>query len=271
MMMGDNRYAYAVLLAAVCGAALWLMLGRRAKLRGALMAAAVPLCAALGWLLARLYVIAARELVSGYGVMSVFSPYPFDYAMCGALLGVLLGAVLCARVFGEKAARVLDCAAPAGLLTLAIARFGEVYSDFGWGQLVEDALWQRLPFAVSDMYGMWHSAVFVLEAIAALAVLAFVMTRRGKEDGVRFALALLWLSMTQIFCESLRAETIRWGFVRVQQINCLIFALAILLVYAKKRRAGARKLGASLAVFAAGVGLLVFVEYALDKLPFIPH
>ena len=36
--------------------------------------------------------------------------------------------------------------------------------------------------------------------------------------------------MAQIFCESLRAETLRWGFVRVQQVQCAVFALAVLAI-----------------------------------------
>ena len=84
---------------------------------------------------------------------------------------------------------------------------------------------------------------------------------------MRFARALLWLAVTQIFCESLRAETLRWGFVRVQQIQCAVFALLLMMEYGLKKKKNARELTFRLGVMAVCIGVTALMEYALDKWP----
>ena len=48
--------------------------------------------------------------------------------------------------------------------------------------------------------------------------------------GELFSIAFGWLMMGHLFLETLRAESICWGFVRVQQLFCVIAAL--MFVYA---------------------------------------
>ena len=161
--------------------------------------------------------------------------------------------------------------APAGLLMICIARFGETFSDFGWGTVVESGTWQRMPFAVMDFYDQWHWAVFMLEGALTAAVLVYILCRKEKTPGLAFSLALLWWAMTQVFCESFRAETLRWGFVRVQQVQCAVFALAIMLYWARARGMNRRETARKLMLFAVCVCVVAFVEFALDKLNDIPN
>ena len=237
---------------------------RRAGLKGCTAPVLALLCAVLSPLCARVYLHVTKYASRGLSGFVLLSGRPYEYAMCGALLGVVLAGVLCARLTRQRAGQVLDALAPAGLLALAVARFGEIFSDFGWGQTILEPVWQRLPFAVQDMYGQWHLAVFMLEGIAALALAVCAWRMRGETAGDVFLTALLWLSMTQIFCESLRAETIRWGFVRVQQVKCAVFGLIVLVTWALRRRGG---WAIPLAVYLTGVGVVALMEYALDKLP----
>lgn len=264
-------YALCVAGAALLGCLLFVWNARRhALLRGWMYLA--PLAAlVLGAQCARGYVVLAREIYSGYGFSFALTAYPYDYAVCGALLGVVLACAVCAHFAGVSIAQTLDCAAPCMLTTLTLCRLAEVFSDFGWGSLVQSEGLQFFPIAVADLYGMWHSAVFMLEALLAGLVLMYVLRMGVKEDGERFALMLLWWSMAQIVCESLRAETLRWGFVRIQQVNCVLFGLMLLLGYAAKRRLEKKRLAGMTCAYLGGVGLLAFVEFALDKLPAIPH
>ena len=200
-------------------------LGARCGVLTALLA--VPLCIVC----ARGYYLLMNNVIGGAILMGgLISFYPYENAMCGAVLGAMLAAVLTARLTGERPARLLDTLAPAGLLMIALARAAEVFSDFGWGQVIENPTLCFFPVAAQDMFGQWHGAIFMLESVLALAVLAAVLLRRRSAPGGRFAFALVFWSMTQIFCESLRAETLRWGFVRVQQVQCAVFALAVLAI-----------------------------------------
>ena len=260
--MTDSSYALALAAAAALSLAALVLSCARAGLgarRGALAAAlAVPLClvGARGYYLLMNNVLGGRILMGG-----LVSPYPYEHAMCGAVLGAMLAAVLAARMTGERSSRLLDALAPAGLLMIALARFAEVFSDFGWGQVIDDPALCFFPVAAQDMFGQWHGAVFVLEGLVA------ALCRRGDVPGGRFAFALIAWSVAQIFCESLRAETLRWGFVRVQQVQCAVFALAALAVGSVKAGLRGRRLALPFAAYLLGVALVVGLEYALDKLP----
>lgn len=223
---------------------------------------------ALGYLGARIYYILAYHVVGRHGFSRIrfFSPYPFEYAMCGALLGVLLSCVLSAWITREKHSRVLDAATLPALVMLMLARASEVFSDFGWGQVLTGEKMRFFPLAVTDMFGQWHGAVFFLEALCAAVVLVYAL-RQPVGEGRRFARALLWLVVTQIFCESLRAETLRWGFVRVQQVQCAVFALLLLIWYSLKAKRSAKQLALRLAVLAVCIGVTALMEFALDKWP----
>ena len=259
-------YGFMLIAAFALGSAAFFLRARRAALRGCTTPVLALLCAVLSPLCARVYLHVTKYASRGLGGFVLLSDRPYEYALCGAVLGVVLAGVLTAKCTRRRAGQVLDALAPAGLLALAVARLGEVFSDFGWGQMVMEPAWQRFPFAVQDMYGQWHLAVFMLEAAAALVLAVFVWRLRRETAGDVFLTALLWLSMTQIFCESLRAETIRWGFVRVQQVQCALFGLFVLAMWALRRRSVRGGLIA-LTVYLAGVGAVVFLEYALDKLP----
>ena len=266
--MALSSYGIALLCAALISCTALALSCKRAGLgarRGALTALlAVPLCIVC----ARGYYLLMNNVIGGAFLMGgLVSLYPYEHAMCGSVLGALLAAVLAALLTGERPARLLDALAPAGLLMIALARAAEVFSDFGWGQVIDNPALCFFPVAAQDMYGQWHGAVFMLESVLALAVLAAVMLRGGRIAGGRFALALVCWSMAQIFCESLRAETLRWGFVRVQLVQCAVFALAVLAVGSVRAGLRGRRLALPWAVYLLGVALVVGLEYALDKLP----
>lgn len=267
-MMSYQTYAVLLAASAVLSCAVLIAVCAKAgpgARRGAVMALlCVPLCP-VG---ARGYYLLMNNVIGGSIWMGgLVSPYPYEHAMCGAVLGAMLAAVLAACLTGARAAELLDALAPAGLLMIALARFAEGYADFGWGQVISDPALCFFPVAAKDMFGQWHAAVFMLEGLMALAVLAALLLARENRTGVRFAFALVCWSMTQIFCESLRAETLRWGFVRVQQVQCAVFALAVLAVGSVKEQLRGKRLALPWAVYLIGVAAVVDLEYALDKLP----
>ena len=96
---------------------------------------------------------------------------------------------------------------------------------------MENETFARAPFAISNEWGEWFWAVFLLEALAALVV-AVVFSVRKKEDaipGLRFERVVYYLCVPQIFCESLRALGMRWGFVRIEQVLCGVIIEALLI------------------------------------------
>lgn len=206
-------------------------------------------------------------LVAGVGYsFELFPKEPYDYAFGGGVLGFLAALWLTSVITRRKRTEIAEVFAPIGLLAIACMRLAEALSDFGWGDMLEVAWLQRYPFAIENMYGEWCAAVFNLEAACALGVLVVVLCRFSK--GHRLLTGLCWWSVTQIFCESLRVESIVWGFVRVQQLQCALILLAILLICTfRLPREGRKRSLVPWSLFLAGCGAVIFLEYALDKMP----
>ncbi len=259
-----------------CGVAfLW----RRARVRGlgAWQAAALAaLAVALGWVFARLFYFGARSglLVPMHGWGAVVDLRPQGLALSGAVIGLLLAGWLGGRMLKQPAHRLLDLMAAPASLTLMLARLGEFPVSLGQGDYVAGALFQRFPFAVQNEWGEWYWAIFLLEALAALWMLAYALRATPRPDGAIWQGALVILCLTQILCESLRAEAIKWGFVRVQQLAAVLALAALLAV----RLAAAGKRGQPAGIlllralgFVACVGLLIGLEFALDRWREVPH
>ena len=156
--------------------------------------------------------------------MGTFSYY-------GGLAGFCLGVVISAKLTHEKPTALLDDFAPAGALLAALARFGEFLLD---GVGTRDMLyWEHpehcfFPLAVSNEYGEWLYAVFMLEGLLTLVVFALCITCFKKQ---RFLRTLFYLCLLQILCESLRTDSFTWLFVKVEQLICMLGSAAVLLVY----------------------------------------
>lgn len=206
-------------------------------------------------------------ITSPYGGMTplYFSFWPFEYAFSGAVLGVIAAGLLTAVLTRQNAGYVLDAMTPTALVTLALARCAEMFADFGWGAVVEGK-WAKFPFAVQDAFGQWRLAIFFAEAAFALLVLVYAKAWRKRMPGELFSIALCWLSMGHLFLETLRAESICWGFVRVQQLACAALALGLLLGWQAKNKLSARNLLHSLIVYFLCIGAIIFAQYAMDKL-----
>lgn len=254
----------AVILAGLTG---WGILWHRRSLSPVLFGLACLLSLVLGLLGSRCFSLLVRGILFSSRTGSFFSAFPYEYAFCGTLLGILAALTLTALAGKLSFGTLADTAAIPLLITAAAARLCEALSDFGWGSVVAVSWAQHYPFSLMDnLWGEWHLAVFNLEALLALAALFPVLRTRTNRPGARFALALTWWSMGQIFCETLRTECLRWGFIPVQQVTCALLALAAglwgLIACRNGRKPGFRW---EFPVYAAGVALVAGCEWALDK------
>ena len=230
------------------------------------------LCLPCAYLGARLGYCAVRSgfLFVDFGASFLWRVELGGFSLAGASLGLLLAAWVFARRANRPFARALDLAMPAALLALACERVAERFTLAGLGDYVDDALWQRFPFAVPDVYGDWRLPVFAWEALAALALclLAFVGLRRARRDGDAALWNMALLGATQILLESLRRDDfLRFGFVRVNQLWGVALLLMAALRWLARAKLSRPRRCAALLGYAAGVGALVLVEFALDKSP----
>ncbi|MDD3213693.1 MAG: prolipoprotein diacylglyceryl transferase [Eubacteriales bacterium] len=198
--------------------------------------------------------------------------YRFDlggYSLAGASLGLLAAAALFGKVAKVNVADVLDRAFPAALLTLAGLRLAECFTMDGIGAFVDDPALQWFPMAVQDSYGEYVAPIFFWEAAAALALCAALLlwTRKTKRRrGDTTLTGMLGLGLSQVLLESLRQDNfLRFGFVRVNQLWGVALALIAILIWLARTRPS-RAVGAAVSAgCAAGVAMLVLIEFGLDK------
>ena len=190
-----------------------------------------PLALVLGTVGARVYVW-LFSLTGAAPRGPLFSAEPTLYAMGGAVLGVMGACALAARVTKQPYGQLADSLAPAGALTIALARCAEVFAEFGGSAAFENGP-TLFPLAVQYGDGSWHMTVFFLEALFAFAALAYALNMRTEKPGERFALTLSFWGMTQVLCEPFREHTVNLGFIGAQQIQYIVMALVFLGIYAK--------------------------------------
>lgn len=208
----------------------------RSDRRGAAAAAvSLPLCAALGFLFAKLSYVLLMDSgrIFSRGDWSVLlCTEPSEFCFTGGAAGVWLGVLLAAKITGYRpAGALLDRFALPGALLVAGLRMAEAeLGSLGTGRFIETpADSSFLILAVYNRYGEPHVAVFVWEAAAALAVGLLSLREGGGLPGQRFGTAVFRLCTCQILLENMRSRPLMWGFVRVEQLLCAVILMALLL------------------------------------------
>jgi phosphatidylglycerol:prolipoprotein diacylglycerol transferase len=215
------------------------------------------------------YFFAKFELLYAlYGLGGLLRFRIGEFAFTGALLGMLAATAISALLTRRKPQKVMDAVAAASMLFLALARFGEYFVEFGTGPYVYNESFQFFPLAVKNIYDEWYAAVFMLEGLIALILFLLLFLRRFAGAYHKSDVGLLLFVLSQVFCESLRAESLKWGFVRVQQLSCVVLAAVILVKYSiqiLKNGGGIGRILPQAGIFLLGIGICVGVEFALDK------
>ena len=242
--------------------------GKRAGLLSLLILALGGLlglvCAKATYLLLRINTLSLDRL--GNAILRL---QPDELSYYGGVAGVCLALWLSAKIVGDSPRKVMNAFAPMGAFLAAGARFAEGFLGMlGTGKYLEQSFF---PVAVEISWGDWkeyYLAVFMLEGIFSLV--AMVLSIRHREEPHRFLRTLFYLCLPQVFCESLRMQTIAWLFIKTEQLICYLFCEGVLVWYAF--RAGARK-GSSWIPALVGLivcGLTIAEEFAMDKTN-IPH
>ena len=255
---------------AVCAVSAAFALFAAAALREGLRAAAgaavsFPLCAALGFVSAKLFYVLLMEtgrMIEWGEFDALLSLDPGTFCFTGGGIGVWLGLLLSARITGNRpAGKFLDLFTVPGLLLAAGLRMAEAWlGSLGTGRFIEAAVAPPFPFAVVNEYGEAHVSVFFWEAAWALAVALLSLSDRDSCPGARFETAVFRLCAGQILLENMRSRAMSWGFVRVEQVFCAVILLILLLSACArntKKQGAARFLPALylLVCFAAIVGI----------------
>ncbi len=259
---------YLILLGAgVLLALFWfLLIAKKRGIPGKAAVTAAALSPVLGALLARLqYFLAERPFFEEIPV-HFFSPKDVrEFGFMGAVAGVVLAALLANKLFKIKG--VGNAMALPGLLAVFFARMAEIFVPFGTGDYVESTAFRFIPLSMPDGFGDYVFSVFLVEALWALLILIYIRLSRGYPSPVDLLLALTLFFAGQILLESMRAEALRMGFVRVQQVLSVAGMLAVLLYCQHRTKEGRTIRIQRVVLFVVGMLLLVAGEFALDRTP----
>ena len=190
---------------------------------------------------------------------------PEELSYYGGAAGVCLACFLSAKILGLSPGKMLNAfAAPAALMA-ALARFAEYWlGALGTGNYMEEAL--PFPFAVSEVWNPdfpeYYLAVFMLEGILSLRIALFAFGVRKERNC--FLRTVFYLCLIQILCESLRDQSIRWLFVRYEQLLCYLIAEGILVYLAVRGHRERKRTWGAAAVGLLVAALVILIEFMLD-------
>lgn len=267
-----SHYFITVILGAVLSAALFSVRLKKARMKPLAALLTLLFSAALGFGCAKLvyFLLRIAREWHRYGLSGLLRVSPHELSFFGGCLGAVLGAVLAAAVARQPVKRFLDAFAPCGALMAAFARAGEYFlPGVNQASMETQPEWLcRFPFSVVNEYEEWYGALFFFSALCALAVCAVFLLRKKESavPGLRFERVVFYLCLPRILLESLRSDSIKWGFVRAEQVLCAVCVFLVLVraCAAVKEKGFFQRFWPALAD-AAGVGVMVFIEFNLDR------
>ena len=211
------------------------------------------------------------------------------YLLWGAVGGALLAGWLTSRLRKESVGDILDCLILPACFLIVVGRIAggliaeqDIGLDLASWFSPEETEWSaryslfpfagyealaRFPFAVTNYYGEYCWAVFMLEAVWTV-ICGWVSQRTQARSGGRTVRFLLWFACGQVLMEAmLRGEVVHLpylGFVRANQIVCAVVILIIWkLCLSGVPKAERRKAGiVSFLQILLGILIVVLMEFA---------
>ena len=212
------------------------------------------------------------------------------FSLIGVFAGMLLAFLLVRLLrLTDRLPALLDCAAPAAALGIALGRLGDLFTAADRGKMIlESEALHRLPYSYAVVNATsgateWRFATFFAQSLWAallfviLLVLALAGARRRSDGGVRrgsgnlFLMFMALYSYGQIVTDSTRYDALFLrsnGFVSLEQILCAVVVAAVLVYYSVRsvRRHGLRVWHIALWLAAlAGLGWAGYMEYYVQR------
>ncbi len=217
---------------------------------------------------------------------SFFSLSDGGYALYGGVLGYFIALFIAAKIDRRLVlTELMDAAAPAGALGIAIGRAAACFSHEELGYIITDPKWHKFPIcAYVESEGNWRLCVFTFEVIMAVVALictlrlfdAIYISRKGLNKGIGKGKVMLLLgvlySSSQTLLESWRADAMTMrnnAFVRISQVlSAVILAACFVVLFIELSKKRARVDGNQVLLWVVCTGLLALafvMEFGKNK------
>lgn len=214
-------------------------------------------------------------LASGSSMTQLLQPAAGGFSMTGAILGVILAAIVTEKWQRLTPGSLLDAAALSMPVGIIIVRLAQPLCDFGWGYQYESAHFAFLDeldiLLNEDVLGL--HPVFIYEALATLAVFGLIALLRNLprfRSGDLLLSFLLLYGCTQTVMESLlnsgHMKVIH--FVKINQVAAMVMAVIPLIIWsvrlAKARPGSALRIGSAWALTVVCILSGVVQEFSVE-------
>ena len=191
------------------------------------------------------------------------------WSMVGVVGGTLLAAWTAALLTRQRKGKLLDMAACALPVFLALERIGEDrIPDFDYSRVLESTFLNDTFLTFSDYDGYYLATCRLAALLMPVIFLILIWDMiRNKRDGDTCLLFLLLFGAVTVLLESLRYDRfLSISFVGLEQILAAVMMFIAIAVLAKRgwKRCRGLALASLISVFAA-VGIAVGLEFALDR------
>lgn len=187
-------------------------------------------------------------------------------SMYGAILAVILAALISAKILSENTRKMLDAITAPLMAFILFARLGESYTQLGISRpLVTGVLEGGFLVHVGEYDA--YLKTWLLEAVCAcvLCVLLYAWLNKYKKGDVFLSWMILF-GATQVIFESLRYDGhMRFSFVGLQQVlSSVLWGIALLILSLRKKPMSKR---AKINLFLLPVAVFgaIGIEFLIDR------
>ncbi len=212
---------------------------RRQKIRLRYLFYVSPIAVLCGLLLSRsLYVVFNDDLYAS--LTEKFKFTDGGYMLYGGIFGAAIAVIAWCTLTKRKKLilPLLDAASPGAALGICVGRLGSAFYEECYGMTVTNEAFCKLPFAVYiPSYDGYCMAVFLYESVICLLIALILPHIRKAYGGAKGAETVNFIVMyagARTFLESLRADSVYYGFVRVSQVISALILLFVFVVYSVK-------------------------------------
>ncbi len=187
-------------------------------------------------------------------------------SMTGAMIGVILAALLAAKWSNLPAGTMLDAVAFGMPAALVIERLAEPLCEMGWGKYLQSPAFNFMAGLTQGMHPVFAYEAIVAAVIGVAMIVYFRKHKAAGGDALGFFLVLYGCSQTVL--ESLRNDGHMKviHFVRINQVAAIVMATTVLIIWGIRcfKHNGKRESLVSWLTAVVCIGFGVVQEFAAD-------
>ena len=237
-------YSVIILTAMLIGSAIFLKAAKKEGYNEEFLTNTIFYMIIFGIIGARLYYVLFNLNYYLKNPLEIIAVWNGGLAIHGGIAGGALCLLYHSLKYKKSFLRLTDLIAPSLILGQAIGRWGNFFNSEAHGPAVSRQVLESLhipTFVINGMNidGVYYHPTFFYESIWCLLgfILLIVLKKKVKlRNGQLTGIYFMWYSVARFFIESLRADSLMIGSIKVAQlVSIALFILGLYLLFRKKK------------------------------------